>query len=154
MKLSPESLQSSRSDQRDERNNLSEATHIPGQGICYPVNDLGLHPVIPMRATSNVALKSVSHNLPVAHSSIPSDFDMSLAEADENLKTFLTYNLKRFPFLDLPGSVSSQGLCQERPFLWFCIMAVSSKSLVQQVTLGREVRTILGRQVLLEGKKI
>jgi hypothetical protein len=134
--LSPESQQSAHSDPRDDRRNYSEPIH---------------HPPGPMVATSNIPLKTVSRNLPMAY--IPHDFKPSLAEADKRLRTFRTYKLKHFPFLTLSESVTSQELRQERPFLWFCIMAVSSNSSVQLMTLGREIRSILGRQVLLEGER-
>lgn len=151
VQLSPESLQSLNSDPRDGRSHYSEAIHTPSEGMRYPSDDLGLHPPIPMRAASNVALQSVSRNVPTNY--IPRGFEPSLAEADANLETFRTYKLKHFPFISLPGSVTAQQLRQERPFLWFCIMAVSSKSSVQQMTLGGEVKSILGNQVLREREK-
>jgi hypothetical protein len=76
-----------------------------------------------------------------------------VAEEDDNLKTFEAIKLKRFPFIILPESQTAQDLRQEQPFLWLCIMAVSSKSSVQQIALEKELRTIIGRQLLLEGEK-
>jgi len=136
--LSSESLQSSRSDQ-----------HI--QGVSYPGDNLGLN--LPRSNTYllNAASRSTIYNSPAVY--IPCGFEPSVAEEDDNLKTFKAIKLKRFPFIILPESQTAQGLRQERPFLWLCIMAVSSKSSVQQVALEKELRTIIGRQLLLEGDK-
>jgi hypothetical protein len=151
VQLSPESLRPQHSYPKGGRSHYSEAIQIPREAICYPVDDLGLHPPILLRATSNVAMQSVSRNVPTNY--IPRGFEPPMAEADENLKTFRTCRLKHFPFINWPESVSSQELRQERPFLWFCIMAVSSKSSVQQMAFGEEIRSILGRQVLVESEK-
>jgi hypothetical protein len=139
VQLSLESLESPHSDPGGDRRHNSEAIHIPSQGMYCPRDDLGLHPPISTMAIS------------VAY--IPRDFEPSRVEVDENLKTFLSCQLKHLPFIILPESAGAQELRQERPFLWFCIMTVSSKSSVQQAALGREIRIILGHQVLLEGER-
>lgn len=77
----------------------------------------------------------------------------SLQEADNFLTTFQTQMLQQFPLLILPASITSQELRQKRPFLWLCIMAVSSKSSAQQMALGTEIRLTLGRKSLLEGER-
>jgi hypothetical protein len=135
--LSSESLQSPRSDQ-----------HI--QGVSYPGDNLGLNLPKSNTCLLNAASRSTICNSPAVY--IPCGFEPSVAE-DDNLKTFKAIKLKRFPFIILPESQTAQDLRQERPFLWLCIMAVSSKSSVQQIALEKELRTIIGRQLLLEGEK-
>jgi hypothetical protein len=61
--------------------------------------------------------------------------------------------LPYLPFIVLPASTTAQDLRQERPFLWLCIMAVSSKSSLQQMALGKEIRLTLGREVVLDGNR-
>ena len=80
-------------------------------------------------------------------------FDPTLKEADDCLKTFRNEISKYFSFLILPASISAQLLRIERPFLWLCIMAISSKSSKQQMELGLEIRLTLGRKLLVEGEK-
>jgi hypothetical protein len=150
MQLSPESLQSPYPGLGDERSN-EPYKRMPNQGVAYPGADLGLHPPIPTLATPNVASTSTAHNSPMAYS--PYLFESSLKEADESLKIFRTYKLKHFPFIVLPASITAQELRRERPFLWFCAMAASSKSSTQQIVLGKEIRLIVGRQLLLEGER-
>lgn len=60
----------------------------------------------------------------------------SPVEAEEYLINFHTCKSKYFPFVAIPSNTGAQQLRQERPFLWLCIMAVSSKSTAQQQLLG------------------
>ena len=52
----------------------------------------------------------------------------------------------------VPEATTANELRRDRPFLWHCIMSVTSKSSVQQKALGREVRITMGREILIEGK--
>ena len=78
---------------------------------------------------------------------------LSPAVADECLNTFTTYMSKCFPFIYLSPGVTAQQLRQERPFLWLCIMAVSSKSASQQQMLGDQIRHRLAQELLLKSTK-
>ncbi|KGO59266.1 Major facilitator superfamily domain, general substrate transporter [Penicillium expansum] len=60
----------------------------------------------------------------------------SRMEAEEYLTNFQTSKLQYFPFVYIPFKTSSELLRKERPFLWLCVMAVSSKSTVQQQMLA------------------
>lgn len=82
-----------------------------------------------------------------------STFEPTLKEAEDSLNRFRNEMSKHSPVIILPASTMSQELRLERPFLWLCIMAISSKSSEQQVALGMEVRLTLGWKVLLEGEK-
>jgi hypothetical protein len=123
---------------------------LRGQNKSFP-DDLELHPLKPIEASFNVGYGSTIQNS--AENLIPRGYEPSVAEASDNLKTFKVTLLKHFPFITIPEPVNDQELRQERPFLWLCIMAVSSKSSVQHVALGKEIRTIIGRQLLLEGER-
>lgn len=80
-------------------------------------------------------------------------FEPTWKEAHDCFQRFRDDMLKHFPFLILPASTTAQGLRLERPFLWLCIMAISSKSSKQQMALGMEIRLALGRKLLLEGER-
>jgi hypothetical protein len=86
-------------------------------------------------------------------STIPCAFEPSPHEAEEYLRIFRTQKSKYFPFTYIPSATSARQLLQERPFLWLCIMAISSKSTSQQLALGSKIRHILGRKMLLEHEK-
>ena len=86
-------------------------------------------------------------------SGVPGGFEPSLYEAEEFLKIFRTQKSKYFPFVHIPSTTSAQQLHQERPFLWLCIMAMSSNSTSQQLALGSKIRHAVGRKMLLEYEK-
>jgi hypothetical protein len=92
--------------------------------------------------------ESTSHHSPT--SGVPCGFEPSLYEAEEYLSIFRNQKSKYFPFIYIPSTTSAQQLLQERPFLWLCIMAISSKSVSQQLALGSKIRHIVGRKMLLE----
>ena len=84
--------------------------------------------------------------------SLAPGLEPSLDEAEGYLKDFRAKIEKFFPFLIVLPFTTAQEVYRERPFLWLCIMASSSKYTIQQKTLGREIRLAIGREMLLEGK--
>lgn len=76
-----------------------------------------------------------------------------LPEASEHLRTFRAHHLKFFPLVYIPATTTPQQLQQERPFLWLCIRAISTRSLEQQDELGRRIRETQCRQLLIEGER-
>lgn len=84
--------------------------------------------------------------------SLISGVEPSSDEAEECLNIFRTHMMTYFPFIIIPGSSTAHELRHDRPFLWTCIMSISSKSSLQQVALGKEVRITMGREILVEGK--
>ena len=80
------------------------------------------------------------------------DFEPSINQAEAYLRNYQEVKHPYLPLIILPACVDAQQLRQERPFLWLCIMAISSKSSDQQKALGREIRLTVGREILLEGK--
>ena len=89
------------------------------------------------------------------HSPNPSDalsFEPSTVEAESYLREFKELKSPYFPIIVLSPGTDAQQLRDEKPFVWLCIMAITSKSTEQQKALGREIRLTLGREVLSEGK--
>lgn len=68
-------------------------------------------------------------------------------EAEAYLVKFRQW-LKRFPFMILNPDITAENLRQERPFLWLCIMNITTMSLPQQVLLREKVRQELGRRAM------
>ncbi|CAD6586535.1 MAG: hypothetical protein ASARMPREDX12_002379 [Alectoria sarmentosa] len=79
-------------------------------------------------------------------------FEPSSDEAEKCLNIFRTHSATYFPFAIVPDSTTAHELRRERPFLWICIMSITSKSSVKQVALGKEIRIMMGREILVEGK--
>jgi len=104
----------------------------------------------PTQLTPATGSGSTSSHSPT--SSIPCAVEPSPYEAEEYLRTF-RQKLKYFPFVYIPSTTSAQHLLQERPFLWLCIMAMSTKSTSQQVALVNKIRHTLGRKMLFEFEK-
>ncbi|ESZ90027.1 hypothetical protein SBOR_9583 [Sclerotinia borealis F-4128] len=49
--------------------------------------------------------------------------------------------------------MTAHQLRQERPFFWLCIMTMSSMVIYRQVTLGKVIREIAARELVVEGKR-
>lgn len=73
-----------------------------------------------------------------------------LVSADRKLETFRRVFINYFPFVVVPPTVSVEALRHDNPFLFLCIMAVtSSEDPVLQRRLGKEVkRQICNRLVM------
>ena len=82
----------------------------------------------------------------------PNEFEPSEEEAEESLRLYKMSTMPFFPITIISTTMSAKELRQERPFLWLCIMAITSKSTERQKALNREMRLTLGRESLLEGK--
>ena len=84
---------------------------------------------------------------------LPCLIEPSLIEAEDYLTFFKSYKSKYFPFVYIPSTTTAQQLRQERPFLWLCIMTISSRSTLQQQLLGSKIRHTLAEEMLLESGK-
>ncbi|KAK9243068.1 hypothetical protein V1506DRAFT_494407 [Lipomyces tetrasporus] len=74
-------------------------------------------------------------------------------EAEECLTHFQTFKLQYFPFVYISSTTSAQNLQKERPFLWLCIMAVSTKSTSQQQVLGSRIRQTIAQEMVVRSEK-
>lgn len=68
--------------------------------------------------------------------------------SQECLTKFRTHMLKSFAFLHLPGD--AQSLRRERPFLFLCIIAVSSQSTQRKLELGEKIKRKLTDRIFLD----
>ncbi|CZR55002.1 uncharacterized protein PAC_04888 [Phialocephala subalpina] len=71
-------------------------------------------------------------------------------KADDCLDLFRTQMLKFFAFLHLPEVLSAQQLRQERPFLFLCIMAVTSRITEKKMAKHKEIKQILAQRMILQ----
>ncbi|KAJ9133831.1 Transcriptional regulator WAR1 [Pleurostoma richardsiae] len=81
------------------------------------------------------------------------DVDIPDYAAEQNLTVFRTYMLRYFPFVYIPTNTTASELRQARPFLWFCIMAITTRSLPQQISLGERIRRIVAQKVVVESER-
>ncbi|KAF9889561.1 hypothetical protein FE257_007271 [Aspergillus nanangensis] len=85
--------------------------------------------------------------------SLPEGAVPSPHEAEQYFQIFHNDYLRFFPIVHLEEGINSERLSEILPFLWICIMAVSSTNVTQQTSLGRTVREIAAREVVVEGKR-
>ncbi|GAB1210516.1 hypothetical protein APSETT445_009310 [Aspergillus pseudonomiae] len=78
----------------------------------------------------------------------PGISDLSSHESEECLNHFRTFKLQYFPFVHIPFDKSAGELRRERPFLWLCIMAISTKSTARQHELGLKIRQIVAQEMV------
>ncbi|KAK6956736.1 hypothetical protein Daesc_002016 [Daldinia eschscholtzii] len=96
-----------------------------------------------------------THNISshITDSDHMTSYEPSLADAEEYLSNFKTYKLKYFPFVNITSNMTANQLRQERPFLWLCIMAIGSKSTLQQQILGRKIRETVAQEMVIKSTK-
>lgn len=85
--------------------------------------------------------------------SVPHDAEVSVQDAEHYLQLFRTEHLSNFPFYYIPETKTSAELRQEKPYLWLCIMSVTSTNLQQQLSLSRLVRELASQEILIEGER-
>ncbi|PWY73034.1 hypothetical protein BO70DRAFT_381779 [Aspergillus heteromorphus CBS 117.55] len=105
----------------------------------------GADHLTPPISTSN-ASSPFSSTTAVSSTAAPSlPLDLS---PEESLAKFRTQMLKYFPFLHLPAD--AQWLRRERPFLYLCIMTVSSPSTQTKLQLGERIKRTLTDRIFLD----
>ncbi|RAL15186.1 Zn(II)2Cys6 transcription factor [Aspergillus homomorphus CBS 101889] len=84
---------------------------------------------------------------------LPQEIEIPPGEAEAYVELFRTRYLNLLPIMHIGHDITAQKLRQQRPFLWLCIMAVSCIDGTQQNVLGRAVREIAAREVVVEGRR-
>ncbi|KAH0524453.1 hypothetical protein TsFJ059_006959 [Trichoderma semiorbis] len=70
------------------------------------------------------------------------------SEAEVYLVKFRQW-LKYFPFIHLDPDLTAEALHKERPFLWLCIMNVTSMSMTQQAVMRERVRQEIAQRMII-----
>ena len=70
------------------------------------------------------------------------------SQAEECLSVFVTHRLPYLPLVYLPPGTTAQRLRNERPFLWLCIVAVTSKSPSQRHALCDRIRDTVAQRMV------
>lgn len=83
----------------------------------------------------------------------PGISDLSSHEVEECLNHFRTFKLQYFPFVHIPFEKSAGQLRKERPFLWLCVMAISTKSTARQHEIGLKIRQIVAQEMVVQSDK-
>ena len=151
--LTPESLQSLAPTPANVAPNDSEDFCVdkePDLRYC-PGGGLSLHVPVINPDTPYAASGTRSSTYHSSDASVALKFEPSVEEAEAYLQAYRETKSPYFPLVLLPA-LNAQQFRQERPFLWLCIMAVSSNNSEQQQALGKEIRLTIGREMLLEGK--
>lgn len=69
--------------------------------------------------------------------------------AEKTLNDFRKQNLKLLPFLHIPSHVTSQQFRNDKPFLWLCIMAVSTPGESKRNMLFTKVADLIHQEVIV-----
>ncbi|TDZ38782.1 Transcriptional regulator WAR1 [Colletotrichum spinosum] len=81
------------------------------------------------------------------------DFLPSPDEAEALFEAFRGQNMLYFPFLHFRATMTARELRAEKPFLWICIMTVTSRVASQQLALGERVRQITGQKLIVDNER-
>jgi hypothetical protein len=73
-------------------------------------------------------------------------------DVEECLSTFCHLWLKYFPFMHLPNGLN--WMKQERPFLLLCICAVTAKSTLTRLALGKRIKQAVAERLVLDSPDI
>ena len=71
------------------------------------------------------------------------------AEAELYLQKFRVW-LKNFPFMYIPPDLTAAELRRDRPFLWLCIMNITSMSVPQMMAMKNKVRREVAEAVIIK----
>ncbi|EHK17182.1 uncharacterized protein TRIVIDRAFT_75774 [Trichoderma virens Gv29-8] len=74
------------------------------------------------------------------------------SEAEVYLVKFRQW-LEYFPYIHLEPDLTAEALHRERPFLWLCIMNVTSMSMTQQATMRERVRQEIAQRMIVNGDR-
>lgn len=102
-------------------------------------------------------MASVEPHLPASTASVASvssvePDDVSDSQAVECLEQFRA-QLRCFPFVYIPRSMTAVQLQRDRPFLWMCILSITAKSSAQQYAIGSKIRHILAEKVFVQHER-
>ncbi|KAF5678071.1 transcription factor [Fusarium heterosporum] len=73
-------------------------------------------------------------------------------EAEMNLNRFREW-LKAFPCMILPNDMTAATLRKEKPFLWLCIMNMTSMSVEQQMKMKDRVRQEMATRIIINHER-
>ncbi len=142
---------------------ISSSSHSPGdplpQDETYP--GANTHDPVPAGPTSSSAGAPAALPSHRFDPSVPGENpelavcaeQLTPEEADENLAAFRNHNAFSCPFLYIAPGKTSRQLRSESPFLWFNLMAVTTKSLAQQRRMNQAIRRHLAQAMVIEDQK-
>lgn len=79
-------------------------------------------------------------------------FDPTPEEAEMHLAKFQQW-LKNFPCMILPQDVTAATLRKEKPFLWLCIMNITSMCVEQQMKMKDQVRQEIATRIIINHER-
>ncbi|PYI12968.1 hypothetical protein BO99DRAFT_447990 [Aspergillus violaceofuscus CBS 115571] len=95
----------------------------------------------------------VSTRPPADPYALPAGVAFAPAEAEANWELYRTRYLALLPVVHCAPTLTARGLRQARPFFWTCVMAVTCRDGTRQEGLGRAVREMAAREVVVEGRR-
>ena len=135
----------------------SQGGAIPSSRPAYSEPHRQGHIAQPSRLDSlaTAATASSPHAGFPSHSNLNANFNESdehseptPAEAELYLQKFRVW-LKNFPFMYIPPDQTAAELRRDRPFLWLCIMNITSMSVPQMLAMKNKVRREVAEAVVI-----
>ena len=110
--------------------------------------------VTPCSLSSPSPLTSSSCSTPLVHgtSTCTHPYEPLADETERYLASFRLHMLPHLPFIHLAPNLATDEFCQEWPFLFRAIVAVSPTSIQHKIERGREFKNILSQESLVENK--
>lgn len=107
----------------------------------------------PAEATSGNNASPLAPLGTFSNTSIASDLNASVSEADELLTHFKTHFVRDFPFIVIPVNKSASELRQERPYLYEAILMVATyRKPTRQRAMANELLQNLTARIILNGE--
>ncbi|KAK9235751.1 Zn(II)2Cys6 transcription factor [Lipomyces kononenkoae] len=131
---------------------LPDINHHPATVVPESTNPISSDLNSYMPTATQLTPETNSLDSPSDHSSASSvrEFALTLAQAEEYLTAFKNQKSKYFPFIYIPATTTAEQLRLQRPFLYTCIMAISSQITVQQQALNLKVKELIALHMLHE----
>ena len=88
-----------------------------------------------------------------SHSNASPPPTVTTHDTEDCLTTFRAYNLRYFPCVLLPDSMTVDEIQQKFPYLWLNIRAICTRSTARQNELAVHARETFARKALIDGER-
>lgn len=118
----------------------------------HPSFNPNTHPQSNISSPANTHHAAASANASVIHPALNGGrvrTEPTPVEAENYLDKFRSW-LRNFPFMHVGPDVAASDLRRERPFLWLCIMNITSMSIPQMQMIKERVRMELAQKIFVD----
>ncbi|KPM46071.1 hypothetical protein AK830_g500 [Neonectria ditissima] len=106
------------------------------------------HPYVPGNSVESASMSSASPDINETFR-LP---EPTPAEAEVYFRKFKEW-LKNFPFMVFPHDTTAASLHESHPFLWLCIMNITSMSTLQQMLMKERIRREIATRIVVDHER-